>query len=416
MGHMISPARSRLGREFYKLWTASTLSNLGDGVALIAAPLLAASITRNPAAVGGLAFAQRLPWLLFPLLAGAIADRIDRRMAMGRIALVRAGIFGFVGVSVVLGFATMPMLYMTLFLLASAETLFDTSSSAVLPRIVPASELPKANARLAGSMTVTNLFLGKPVGSLLFAVAAVLPFFFGTGMFIAAAALILLLRGEFRPIRVATKPSTSLLSDIRAGIKWLFKQRLLRTITVTIALLNVMLVAQNSILVLFVQEQLGVGAEGFGLLVACYGIGGFLASLVAERIIRLLGPTVTLRLAVIIETVVPATLAITRAPLLFGVTYVFFGFHAVVWGSLLAALRQQLTPDELRGRVASLYGFLENGGAAPGALLGGFLASWLGLSAPFWAGAIVGIILIPLTWAVYSKSSISEAKRHALQS
>ena len=89
-----TPPRGGLGAEFRKLWAASAASNLGDGVWLVAAPLLAATLTRDPALVAGLAFAQRLPWLLFPLLSGALADRLDRRRAMVAVAALRAALVG----------------------------------------------------------------------------------------------------------------------------------------------------------------------------------------------------------------------------------------------------------------------------------------------------------------------------------
>lgn len=410
---MVTERRRGLGPEFHKLWGAFALSNLGDGVALVAAPLLAATITHDPTLVAGLSFAQRIPWLLFALFSGAIADRIDRKRAMAYVGLIRAALFGFIGVAVVFRFVSMYLLYFILFTLATAETFFDTASSTIIPKVVEQKELPKANARLAGTMTVTNLFLGKPIGSLLFATAAALPFILGAGGFFAAAILILSLSGSFRADRSPTRQSRVLLAEIRAGLRWLFRHKLLRTIAIVLAILNMMVVAQNAILVLFVQECLGVRPAAFGVLVATYGVGGVLGSLVAERVIRQLGTSTTLRLALIIEATVPAVLALSRSPVLFGAVYVCFGFHAVTWGALLTALRQELTPDELRGRVESVYRLIEYGGAAPGALLGGVLASNFGLRAPFWAGAVVGVIIIPFAWPVFSESAVTCARKAA---
>ena len=72
-----------LGPNFRKLWLASTASNLGDGIIYTAAPLLAASLTRDPLLLAFVMFMRGLPWLLFSLVAGAIADRVDRRRLMG---------------------------------------------------------------------------------------------------------------------------------------------------------------------------------------------------------------------------------------------------------------------------------------------------------------------------------------------
>ncbi|MDP9373173.1 MAG: MFS transporter, partial [Chloroflexota bacterium] len=173
--------RRGLGPEFRKLWAASAVSNLGDGVALVAAPLLAAALTRDPALVAGLAVAQQLPWLLFALLSGALADRLDRRRAMAAVGAGRAALIGALGIAVLLDHANLPLLYAVFFLLGVGETLFDTTAATVLPAVVPREQLPRANARLSGIATVTNHFIGKPLGGLLFAAAAALPFLLGAG-------------------------------------------------------------------------------------------------------------------------------------------------------------------------------------------------------------------------------------------
>ncbi|MBI4499412.1 MAG: MFS transporter [Chloroflexi bacterium] len=405
--------RSSLGPEFRKLWAASAASNLGDGVTLVAAPLLAAALTRDPALVAGLAFAQRLPWLLFPLLSGALADRFDRRRIMAAVAVFRAALIGVLGVTVVLDVASIPLLYTAFFLLSAGETLFDVAAVAILPAVVPRDGLPKANARLAGTLTVTNQFVGPPLGGFLFATAAALPFLLGAGGLAAAAALILALPGAFRIERVEGASLPALRIEMAEGIRWLWHHRLLRTLALALALLNITLVAQVSIMVLFAQERLGLGPQGYGVLVAAYGVGGVLGSLVAHRVIARLGAGRTLRIAMLIEAAVPAALALTRAPLLAGAILVFFGVHAVVWGALLTSLRQDLTPARLRGRVESAYRLLEHGGAAPGALLGGLLAAGVGLTAPFWFGAVVGALLIPLVWSTFSDAMVAGARRDA---
>jgi MFS family permease len=405
--------RGGLGPEFRKLWAASALSNLGDGVALVAAPLLAAALTHDPALVAGLTFAQRLPWLLFALLSGALADRLDRRRAMAAVGVMRVALIGLLGIAVLLNVASMPLLYAVFFLLGTGETLFDIAAAAVLPAVVPRDELPRANARLAGTAIVTNQFVGPPLGGLLFATAVALPFLLGAGGLAAAAALIMALRGTFTVARVVDVPPTDLRSQIVEGIRWLWRHRLLRTLALTLGLLDMTLVAQSAIMVLFARERLGLGPEGFGVLSATYGVGGVLGGFIAHRVVGWLGAGRTLRLAVVIEAVVPATLALSTSPLLAGLVLVFFGIHAVVWGALLTSLRQELTPSHLRGRVDSAYRFIQNGVAAPGAVLGGLLAAGFGLTAPFWFGALMGVVLIPLVWATFSEATVAAARREA---
>lgn len=176
------PARpDGLGAGFRTLWLATASSNLGDGVALVAAPLLAVRFTTDPAAIAGLTFAQRLPWLLFPLLSGALADRLDRRRVMVAVAFVRAMLIALLAAALLRGQATLPLLYAIFFLLSAGETLFDTAAATILPALVLRVGLPRANARLSAALTVTNQFIGPPLGGALFAAAVALPFLVGAG-------------------------------------------------------------------------------------------------------------------------------------------------------------------------------------------------------------------------------------------
>ena len=405
--------RSGFGPEFRKLWAASAVSNLGDGVALVAAPLLAASLTRDPALVAGLAFAQRLPWLLFALFSGALADRLDRRRAMAAVGACRAALIGALGVAVLLDRASLPLLYAVFFLLSAGETLFDTAAATVLPAVVPRDGLPRANARLSGTLTVANHFVGKPLGGFLFATAAALPFLLGAGGLAAAAALVLALRGTFKAERVGGTPPAALRVEIAAGMRWLWRRRLLRTLALTLAFLDVTLVAWDSVMVLFARERLGVGQAGYGVFLTTHAAGAVLGSLVAGRVIARLGAGRVLRIGLFVEAATPAVIALASGPLLAGAALAVFGCHALIWGALLTSLRQELTPNLLRGRVESVYRLLAYGGAAPAPLLGGLLAARFGLAAPFWFAAIATALLIPLVWSTFSEAAVAAARRDA---
>ena len=197
------------------------------------------------------------------------------------------------------------------------------------------------------------------------------------------------------------------------GLRWLWGHRLLRTLALALALLNMTLVAQVSVMVLFAEERLGLGPVGYGLLVTTYGLGGLLGSVVASSAIARLGAGRTLRLAMLIEAATPAALALSTDALLAGAILTFFGCHAVVWGVLLASLRQGLTPARLQGWVVSAYRLIEDGGAAPGALLGGLVAGAFGITAPCWLGALTGVLLVALVWSTFSEASVDGARRAA---
>lgn len=408
-----------LGPAFRELWAASAASNLGDGVWLVAAPLLAAALTRDPALVAGLAVAQWLPWLLFPLLSGALADRIDRRRAMVAVAVFRASLVGVLGVAVLADRASLPLLDAVFFLLATGETLFDTAASAIVPAVVRAAALPKANARLGATWTAANRFVGPPVGGALFATAAALPFLLGAAGLAAAAALLATRRGSFATERVADPSGGASRGDLRAeiaeGVRRLWRQRLPRTLTLAMALLNLTFVAQVSIMVLVAEERLGLESAGYGALLTAYGVGGVVGGFAAGRVLARVAEGAYPRPAIAIEAATPAAIALTRDPLVVGAVLAFFGVHATVRGALLASLRRELTPDRLRGRAGSVRGLIEYGTAAPGALLGGVLAARFGPTAPFWLGADVGALLLlpPLVRSALSEAEVRTARREA---
>lgn len=166
-------------------------------------------------------------------------------------------------------------------------------------------------------------------------------------------------------------------------------------------------------MVLYVEERLGLGPIGYGVLLTTSGLGAIVGSLVAHRVIAALGDGTYLRFAVVIETIIPAIMVFTRSPIVAGVALFLFGCHATVWGTVLVSLRQELTPDSLRGRVQSAHGLIENGTAAPGALLGGFLAANLGITSPFWVSSFVGALLLPFVWSAYSNTEVTKAREAA---
>ena len=405
--------RDGLGAEFRKLWTANAVSNLGDGVTFVAGPLLAASLTRDPLLVAGLAFAQRLPWLLFSLVSGALVDRLDRRRLMVAVDVVRCLLLGLLGVAVLLDAAGVPLLYAVFFAVGVAETLFDNAVVSILPSVVARERLARANGRLLGARTVAQELAGPPLGGLLFAFAAAVPFLLDAGTFAAAAALVAAMRGRFRVERPVDAPPTTLRSEIAEGLRWLWRNRLLRILALAIGLMNVTLMATASILVLVAQERLGLGPAGYGLLFSSMAVGGVAASLVVERIVGWLGPATTMRVGLLIEASTHLVLSLARSPLVAAAILALFGFHAVTWSVTSISLRQELVPERLLGRVNSAYAAFAYGGTSLGALVGGLLARRFGLTAPFWCSFAVMALLALVAWRVLSAGTVRTAREQA---
>jgi MFS family permease len=399
-----------LGPEYRKLWAASTVSNLGDGVTLTAGPLLAATLTRDPVLVAGVAFAQRVPWLLFPLISGALVDRLDRRRVMGYVDVARTALIGALGVAVLLGSASLVLMYVVFFLMGTLETLFDNASQAILPAVVSREQLERANSRLLGAEIVSNELAGPPLGGFLFGVAIAVPFLLDAGTFAAAAALVLALRGGFRPERSEGAPPTTLMVEIGEGLRWLWNHRLIRTLAIMLGVFNMTLAATQAIFVLFAQDVLGLGSFGYGVLLTSGAVGGIIGSLMADRIILWLGSGRSLQAAVLISAVVLAVVALSESAFVVWAAFLLVGLTGVVWNVITVSFRQAVVPQDIFGRVNSVYRLLGWGGISVGALLGGLLARSFGLAAPFWFAAAALAIMFVLTLPLVNNRTVAEAR------
>jgi MFS family permease len=405
----VGEVASGLGPEYKKLWTASTISNLGDGVTLVAAPLLAASLTRDPLLIAGTFFVKQLAWLLFSLHAGAIIDRLDRRYLMGYVDFFRTALIGFLGVAILLDFAGIPLLYAVFFLIGAAEPLFDNASVAVLPAVVDRQELHKANGRLFAAQIVMGDFVGPPFGGFLFATAAALPFLLDAGTFAAAAALVLALRGRFRVERPEGVAATTLLQEIGEGLRWLLGHRLILTLALVLGVAGFAVEGVFAILVLYAQEILGLGSLGYGVLMTAFAVGGVAGGFLAERVSGLLGTGRTISVIFLLEAAAFATLALTTNPFLAGAMIALDALAGTVWNVVTISLRQELIPERLLGRVFSAFRMVGFGGMALGALASGLLAREFGLTVPFWVAAATMIILSATCAIVVNNRAVAEA-------
>lgn len=388
---------AELGQDFRKIWPASAISNLGDGAMIAAGPLLVASITDEPLAVGIAAFTQQLPWLLFALLSGALVDRLDRRLVVVAADIFRAVMLAALGFAVLVGISPLWAVYLTLLLLGTAETLADSASGALLVTAVPKEHLGKANARLYATGTAANQLIGPPIGALLFAVGTGVPLVMDAVTFAAAA--VLMSRVSARsPASDRTTARTALWADIREGVRWLWNHPGVRTLAWTILVMNITFMAGFATWVLFAKQRLGLSDTQFGLLISASAIGAIAGMPVYHLLEPRVGSLTLLRAGLVVETAIHLILAVTTSPVVVVVTMTVFGVHAVVWGIVSTTARQLATPDALMGRVNNVYALAAIGGAALGALLGGVLAQRFGLTTPFTVAFAGMAIMTVLAW------------------
>ena len=401
----IAPAR--LGRSFRWLLASSVISNVGDGVALAAGPLLVASQTRDPLLVSLAVLCQTLPVLLFGFLAGAVADRVDRRKIVALVNLGRALVLGILAATIAADAISIAVILAALFVLGTAETFADVGAGSLLPRLVRREDLGIANARLSGAFLLANHLVAPPIGAFLFAAGMALPFVTDAVCFALGALLIT--RIAYREdtaaqagIGPATAPS-SLRADIAAGLRWLAHNPPMRTLALTIIAFNVTYGAAWSVLVLYAGERLGMSAVGFGLITSAMAVGGIIGTVSYGRLERRFALADIMRVGLLIETVTHLVLALTTAAGVALATFVVFGAHAFVWGTTATAVRQRAVPDALLGRVTGVYRVGVMLGIVVGTPIGGWLARQYGITAPFWFGFVGSAILVVVMWRQFDK-------------
>ncbi|MPY12227.1 MFS transporter [Arthrobacter bussei] len=385
--------RAPLGASYWKLWASSGLSNLADGVFKIALPLLAIQLTQSPVLIAGLSVAATLPWLLFALIAGALADRLDRRKLMVWANLGRAVLPALLVGAILLGWGSLWALYVVALTVGVAETLYDTSAQSILPQVVHRDQLSRANGRLYGVELITNQFIGPPLGGLLVALGVVAAFAMPAALWLVAAGGLIMIRGSFRTER---EHKTTLRFDIGEGLRFLRDHRILRTLAVMTGVFNFASSAAFAVLVLFAvgpASPMGLSATSFGLFLTTSAVGAFVGSIIAERVEARLGRSASLTVAIVGVALFVGAPAITDNPYVLGPIFFVGGMLIVLWNVITVSLRQRITPDNLLGRVNSAYRLLAWGTMPLGATAGGLLAQWLGLQVMF---AIMGLLTLAL--------------------
>lgn len=434
----------RLGASYWKLWTASVVSNFGDGVSSIAYPWLASAVTRSPVQIALVTVATRLPWLIFSLPAGVITDRVDRRrlvawmdvvrfvVTLGVAAIVLASQSGLADPeAVAAGTAALPtnstfllgMIYLAALLLGSAEVLRDNSAQTLLPAIVTEENLERANGRLWGAELVMNSFVGPPAGGFLLAVAFSLPFFVDAGTFAVAAGLVFLITGQFQATRPAGEParSASFTGEMKEGLRWLWRHPLFRPMAISLGVINALSTLAFATFVLFIQEIAGLGAAGFGALMASAAVGGVIGSLISPWVSRRIGQGPSLFLTLWTCIITSLVMGLTSSAVVLGAMFALLSLTGTIWNVITVSLRQALIPDHLLGRVNSVYRFFGWGMMPIGSLLGGAIVAivepaagreWA-LRTPFLMAAAIYVALLFYAMPRLSSRRIEAARETA---
>ena len=354
-----------------------------------------ASVTRDPMLVAAAAMLQRLPWVLFGLYAGVLADRLDRKRMVVAVDLARAVVLAVFTVALLGGSVSVWLVLAVMFLLGTAETFADTASPTLLPMIVAPPDLGVANARLMAGYLTMNQLVAPPIGAALFALGVALPF----GTQAVCVAFGALLVGRMQVPAMPSRTQTShVRRDIAEGFRWLWGNGPVRTLALTILVFNVTWGAAWSVLVLLAQDRLGMGPVGFGALTTAVAVGGLASTAAYDWLERRFTLAALMRACLLTETLVHLGLAMTTSAAAALVVMFAFGAEAFVWGSTARAVRQRAVPTEFQGRVGSVYTLGLMGGLVLGQALGGVLAALWGVTAPFWFAFGGSAILLAIIW------------------
>lgn len=380
-------------RGFRTLWSASAVSALGDGMRTVAFPLMAASLSRNPSAVATVFAAGFAPWPLFGLYAGVIVDRSDRRDLIWRVSTIQALVVAaFAGLLATAGVPVI-VLAATSFLVGTGETLSANASSSMVPALVDPAALYHANARLQIAQVLCSTVIGAPVGVVLFGIGRVAPFAADATSFAVAALLIWTVRGSFRPEQARR---LSLTHELVEGLRWLYRDRFLRTAYLLMIVVNSALGAGEAVLVLYNRDELKQGDLGYTLLLTTMAVGAIGGSLAAPILCRKLGLRAITVGSAAGQAATLLIAGLTSQYLIALAAIALVGVTAGSWNVTVTSYRQSAVPAPLLGRVTSSSRVLALSATPLGAELGGFAARGYGLHAPYLIG---GCALLAATLA-----------------
>jgi MFS family permease len=382
--------RKRLGGRFWRVWAATGVSSVGDGMVLVALPLLALTYTRSPVAVAGVLVAGRLPAIFVALPAGAIADRVNRRRLVVAIEAARFAVLAAFGMSVVTRSGGIAALYATAFLLGGLTLSFDIVSGAALPSIVGRDQLVQANAHLMNADMTGEEMVGPALGGAAFSLARSVPFLADALSFVASGVLL----RRALPDNAPAPPERSIWGDLVSGLRWFVGQpvlRLMTSIITTLAFCQAMVVG---VLVIYATERLHLSSAGYGLLIGVASVGDVVGAFSASRLHRRLGSGVCIALAGTIAALAYPVMALTQSAVV-AAAALMAEYFAVTIGNVAArSLRQSSVPDGMQGRAASSYQLMILGTFPLGGLLGGLLAGGFGVRTTLFAAGAAQLVVV----------------------
>ena len=396
------------------MWSASIASNLADGILQISAGLLALSLTRNPVLISLMPALAMLPWLLFAIPIGGIVDRVNRRKLLSYANILRAGLGACLALLIATHSLTIGFLYLFIFLSGICEVTIDTTSQAMIPRLLDKSHFERANARLQISESIISGFIGAPISSFLFALAVALPFAFTSTGYAVAAFLIFII-----PVHALDSTKTEKVgeretfrSEIQFGIRYLASHQILRRLVITTTSIGFFYSASNATTLLYLVDILKMPKQYFGTVMMVQGIGGIIGALIVPKVSKKFGRGIILAVSIFGGSLPIFFLGLAPNIYIFIAIGILAQLTVQGWNIVLMSTYQNLIPNELYGRIHGARRTLVWGVMPLGSLFGGFLATH-GLRLPFFVGGAVAtaIALFNFSWLASLNQERLDAER-----
>ena len=386
----------KLGPAFNRLFSASVISNLSDGLLAVAAPLLAISLTKDPVLISMLSAFVMLPWLLFAIPIGLIVDRSNKRLLITLTNSIRFITAGLVALAISTDTIMIYWLLLATFLIGTCEVATDTAAQSLIPVILEKKNFEKANSRMNIAETVIQNFIGAPLSGFLYATAIVLPFILNSLGFLIAAIFVFMIPAHLisqgSSVETTVLEKKSFISEIKFGLNYLWNDRPLRRLVATTTSLGLFYSLSTSTLILFITEILEVQAKYFGVLMAGAGSGGVLGGVLTPVLSKKFGRGAVLAVAIFISSITVLFQGLSPNVWVFGVIGFISTFSITNWNILLMSCYQVLIPTELYGRIHGARRTFVWGVMPIGALLGGVIAQ-SGLRLPLIVGGIATTLI-----------------------
>ncbi|GLZ29081.1 MFS transporter [Lentzea sp. NBRC 105346] len=363
----------------------TAVTNLADGITKVALPLLATTLTSSPLQVSGVALTLTLPWLLAALPVGVLVDRMDRRRLLWVANAMRLGV-----VAILLTGVSLPVLYAGGLTLGVAEVIALTSAAALVPDAVPPVGRERANAWVAGAETLCNEFCGPFLGGLLVAAGTSVALGATAAGYVLGIGTLLLLVGRFR---VARTPSGTVGSQLSEGLKVLWRNEVLRLMSLVLTVLCACWGAWLALMPLVATTAMGLDAGGYGVLLSALGVGGLVGALAVTTLNRVFGRHTVMVADLVGTAAMVGVPAITGNTVAVAVAAFLGGLGGTVWSVNSRTIAQELVPSELMGRFSAAAKLFSWGAMPVGAAVAGLLAEWFDFRVAFGMFAVAALTL-----------------------